>query len=150
MVAKKRAEHLYKIMRETYDELIDFIVDTPFKELIETMYKEPEDARPAFVTDKILNGEYLASQGIKVPDDILIQRSSFGDGRPTLFVVKKYLGEENRDIWENVNITFDQESDDGEVKSPEVSWQKPLPPSLLSATQALGISAKKMQMLRAK
>lgn len=148
MVDSDRAKHLYQQMRKSYDELIDFIVDTPMKDIIEEMYTMPEDERPDFVSEKILNPEYLAGAGVSIPDDILIQRSSFGDGRPTLFVVKKYLDEDDRDIWENVNITFDQEADDGEQKAPEVSWQKPLPPTVLSACQALGISGQQLQQLR--
>lgn len=150
MITNERIDYLYGVMRSAYDELIDFIIDTTFKDVIEDMYKRPESERPGYVTDKIMNPEYLRSRGIKVPKDILIQRSSFGDGRPTLFVVKKYLEENDRDIWENVNITFDQESDSGEDKPPDISWQKPLPPCVVSATQALGITAEQLQILRNK
>lgn len=63
--------------------------------------------RPKFVFDVLLSDDALAARGIKRPENILIQRSAFGDRRPIIFVVKRFLPEEFSNVWQNVNITFD-------------------------------------------
>jgi len=84
--------------------------------------------RPLFVVDVLLNDDELARRGVRVPEGVLIQRSAFGDRRPTLFAVKKFLPSNFRDVWENVNLTFDNKfADESVSRSPEVSWREPLP-----------------------
>lgn len=46
------------VLRRVYDELIDFVMNEPFKGLIEKMYSLSYGDRPSFVRDFILSGEY--------------------------------------------------------------------------------------------
>ncbi len=136
---------LKNVMREYYDELIAFVSSEPFKSLVEEMYLLPETSRPEFVNEKIVNLDFLSSIGVDVPDGILIQRSSFGDRRPTLFVVKKFLPEEYQVAWENVNLTFDQSQDKKGIAKDISAWRKPVPYALQAALQALEISPEELE-----
>ena len=67
-------------------------------------------------------------RGLDVPDGVLIQTSAFGDRRPTLFAVKKFLPKKFHGAWENVNWTFSNEYVDEKVtRDPDASWRPPLP-----------------------
>ena len=98
---------LAQAMRTTYDELIDFVTTPAFKGVMEEFGKLHPEARPAFVMSVLLNKEELARRGVDIPEGLLIQRSAFGDRRPTLFCVKKFLPKKHMDVWQNVNLTFD-------------------------------------------
>lgn len=138
---------LYQVMRSTYDELIEFVVNEPFFGLVTELYTLPNEQRPSYVKNILLNPDELKSRSVIVPEGILIQRSAFGDRRPTLFVVKKYLPDGYRVAWENVNLTFDQDYDSSIIKRDESAWVKPLPFALQSALQALGISTEEAERL---
>lgn len=120
-------EELSGVMKDNYDDLINFVTTTEFREVFsELMNLTPHD-RPKFVVDVFLDKEKLESKGVTVPEGILIQRSTFGDRRPTLFCVKKWLPKKYHHLWENVNITFDNPYDDEDVPRNEKAWRKPLP-----------------------
>jgi hypothetical protein len=139
---------LREVMRSNYDDLINFVVSEPFKSIIEEMYSLPLNDRPNFVQSKILNEKYLNERDVIVPEGILIQRSSFGDRRPTLFVVKKYLPKEYQVVWENVNITFDQTHENEKILRDASAWRKPLPFQVQSALQCLGMSVEELEECR--
>jgi hypothetical protein len=129
------------VMRQTYEELIAFVTSPEFKAVLTEMNTLPPEAHPTFVKLVLLNKEALTARGVSVPEGILIQRSSFGDRRPTLFVVKKFLPEKYHDSWENVNLTCDAVYDDADVsRDAEVAWRPPLPPELQAQLMTRGIS----------
>jgi len=118
-------------MRQTYDGVIAFITTRPFKIFHDELYKLPPKDRPAFIARVLFDPKELKRRGIDVPEGILIQRSAFGDRRPTLFVVKKFMPKKYHAVWENMNITFDNEYTDNNVsRDPETSWRAPLPVAL--------------------
>ena len=119
-------DELYRVMRKGYDELIEFVTTPSFQQLHAELYSLPERERPRYVEEVLLNPERLKARGVTVPEDIFIQRSSFGDRRPTLFCVKKYLPHHCHVFWQNVNLTFDNESLEN-VMDDERAWRKPLP-----------------------
>ena len=128
---------LQAAMRKAYDSLIDFVTTDAFKTLMEDLGALHPIHRPKFVFDVLLSDEALAARSIKRPENILIQRSAFGDRRPTIFVVKRFLPEEFSNVWQNVNITFDNQFIESTVKrDPEISWRKPLPVSDQAAAMA--------------
>ncbi len=136
----------YKVvLRDTYDELIDFVVTDEFKSVVEELYKLPASAQPAFVREVLLNRDELAKRGVNIPDGILLQRSSFGDGRQTLFVVKKFLPEGYQGAWENLNITFDQAYDVDHIARDATAWHKPMPFEVQAALQALDLTAEELE-----
>lgn len=135
-------------MRKTYDSLIDFVVNPKFKLLVDELYELPPTSRPTFVREVLINREELTKRGIDVPDDILIQRSSFGDGRPTLFVVKKFLPNDLGVPWENLNLTFDQPHSANSVGRGAEAWRRPLPFEVQSALQSLDLTATEVQKLK--
>ena len=135
-----QSEDLRNLMRETYNELIDFVISSPFRSIIDELYSLPPLQRPGFVKEVILDPEELDRRDVTIPDGILIQRSAFGDKRPTLFVVKKYLPEKYRASWENVNLTFDQVHDGHTCAQGVEAWRKPLPMEVQAALSAMGIS----------
>lgn len=134
-LAYSRAE-LTDAMREGYAILIDFVMTPDFQSVLDEMRGLPPVQRPGFVVDVLLDADALAERGVVVPDGIMIQRSAFGDRRPTLFAVKRWLPERFKDVWENVNLTFDNEYPDEAVsREAEVAWRAPLP---------IGFQAQKM------
>lgn len=143
-LAYSRAE-LMEAMRSGYDALIDF-VDTPeFQSLLAEMRELPAANRPAFVQDVLLNSEALAERGITVPEGVMIQRSAFGDRRPTLFAVKKWLPEKFKDVWENVNLTFDNEYPEEAVsRDADVAWRAPLAIDLQAEKMAQGVALERV------
>jgi len=130
---------LQAVMRAHYDKIIDFIASAPFKALMEEMSGLSHLQRPEFVQRVLLDDDELAKRGVTAPPGILIQRSAFGDRRPTLFAVKHFLPDGYRDVWENVNITFDNEYVDAEVpRDRESCWREPLAPQAQAAAMANG------------
>ncbi|MDA9795083.1 hypothetical protein N9C22_02340 [Paracoccaceae bacterium] len=126
-------------MRNACNSLIDFITTDAFKTLMEDLGALHPRHRPKFVFDVLLSDDALAARSIKRPKNILIQRSAFGDRRPTIFVVKRFFPEEFSNGWQNVNITFDNQFIDSTIKrDPDISWRKPLPISDQAAAMARG------------
>ena len=128
---------LQQVMREHYAKIIDFVTSPSFKALMLEMSAMSHTERPGFVAVVLLDDAELARRGVVVPEGILIQRSAFGDRRPTLFAVKHFLPEGFNDVWQNVNITFDNEYlDEAVPRSRDVCWRPPLEP----AHQALAMA----------
>ncbi|MBV8881592.1 MAG: hypothetical protein JO332_16670, partial [Planctomycetaceae bacterium] len=94
-------------LRSAYKDLVEFASTDAFQKLLAELYSLPETARPSFVNEVVLNPTLLRERGVVPPAGILIQRSSFGDRRPTLFCLKKYVPERLRTLWQNANLTFD-------------------------------------------
>ncbi len=118
-----RAE-LSEAMSIYYNDIIEFITQSGFQKTFAEMMQLPPTERPEFVDRVWLDRQELEARGITVPDGILIQTSAFGDRRPTLFVVKKFLPEKYHVAWENVNWTFNNDFDDADVPyDPKSSWR---------------------------
>lgn len=131
-----RAE-LAAVMRATYNDLIDFVSTAEFGKVMEEMSGLHHTERPAFVFDVLLRDDVLAERGVYRPPEVLIQRSAFGDRRPTIFVVKKFLPERYKDVWQNMNITFDNEFiDESIARDPVTCWRAPLAPDVQAAAIA--------------
>jgi hypothetical protein len=127
-------DELSQAMREGYDDLIEFITRPAFQAIYAELMALPAKDRPGFVSSVLLNSDELAARGLDVPDGILIQTSAFGDRRPTLFAVKKFLPKKFHKAWENVNWTFSNDFDLDDIrKDAENSWRPPLPVSLQNA-----------------
>jgi len=127
-LAYSQAE-LQAVMRTYYDKIIDFITTDAFKALMVEMSELSHRERPVFVHDVLLDNDVLRTRGVTVPDGILIQRSAFGDRRPTLFAVKHFLPERYSNVWQNVNITFDNAYlDEAVSRERDICWRAPLSP----------------------
>lgn len=127
------SDELRLVMRRTYDELIAFSATPGFRKLHFELMDKPVKDRMAFVLDVILSEEERRNRGVETPEGILFQTSAFGDRRPTLYVIKKFLPERYHGAWENVNITFDNPYTDEEVsRDPAMAWRAPLPVALQS------------------
>lgn len=132
---------LQAVMRAAYDDLIAFVRSEPFRESMAEMAALAPEDRPQFVLDVFTNPEERQRRGFIVPEGVLIQRSAFGDRRPTLFCVKKFLPEKYRDVWENANLTFDNEFEDHDVsRHVGKAWREPLDVSEQAALMASGKS----------
>lgn len=134
-------QELYEVMRKFYDELIAFSATAGFRSVLEELYALPEEDRPHYVNSVIMNKNELRARGVVPPEGILILRSSFGDRRPTLFCIKKYLPERYQVFWENVNITFDNAFEQDAVARDETAWRKPLPIDVQSLLLTQGVTA---------
>jgi hypothetical protein len=133
-------EELADVMRRTYGEIAAFIATPAFRAVYDELLSLPAAERTAFVSDVLLRPEALAERGVVVPEGILIQASAFGDRRPTLFAVKKFLPTKYHDAWENVNWTFDNKFEDHEVtRDPDEAWRPPLPVALQNALMERGV-----------
>lgn len=138
-------EELAAEMRTAWDELIAFVTTPSFRVVHKEMMALPPAGRPGFAARVFLNPDELQRRGVHTPDEVLVQTSAFGDRRPTLFVVKKFLPPRFHQAWENVNITFDNEYPDSQVsRDPQVAWRRPLPVALQNAALAGGVDLEEL------
>lgn len=81
------------------------IVSTPaFRGVVEHLMDLPSSAlRHQFVRDVMIDRASLESWGVRLPSDVLVQRSAFSDERPTLFCVTRHVTTNLK-----VTITFDE------------------------------------------
>lgn len=122
---------LMRVMREAYDDIIAFVATPAFKAFYEEMMSLDPKRRPEFLSRTLFQPDEMRRRGIVVPEGILIQTSAFGDRRPTLFAVKKMMPAKYQLVWENMNLTFNNEFKDEDVsRSDENAWRPPLPVSL--------------------
>lgn len=126
-------------MREAYDDIISFVTTESFAAFYHAMMAQPASARPSFVKEGLFTDDGLRKWDILVPPDILIQTSAFGDRRPTLFAVKKMMPERFQCVWENMNLTFNNEFTEADVPIlDETAWRAPLPVVLQNSLIAHG------------
>jgi len=94
-----------EIVRSKLSEISSFVATEEFQELLQDLYASPPAERARFVADVVMSEQARISRGIEIPAGLAIQRSSFGDGRPTLFCVSTELP--SGYPWRKVTITFD-------------------------------------------
>lgn len=89
--------------------IADFVLDSGFNGVLTELYSLTEEERPQFVLDVLLNPQELSKRDITIPERMSIQRSTFYDGRPTLFCIAQ---KENLAYpWRKITITFDNLTD---------------------------------------
>jgi len=98
-------------LRNGLYEIAEYVSGEPFRALLGELAACPAEDRAKFVLDVILHAEERKARGVEVPEHMMIQRSTFHDGRPTLFCVSALtpLGYP----WRKVTFTFDNEILDG-------------------------------------
>src|SRR6476659_8075063 len=84
-----RSEVIQRVISDGIEEIGRFVTRTAFQRLLNELYALPHAVRARFVEEVVLNSKQLAGRGIETPDGLIIQRSTFADGRPTLFCVSK-------------------------------------------------------------
>lgn len=102
------SEVVARAVREELGAIIDFVDSLPFQLLLAELRFTPYDERPRFVLDVILDKAEREDRGVFVPDGMLIQRSTFHDGRPTLFCVSTVT--QLAAPWRKLTFTFDNAS----------------------------------------
>lgn len=95
-------------IRSGLEEIRDFITEDNFLKVVDELYNLEEADRDEFVRTVLLDDSKLAERGIIVPEGMKIQRSQFGDDRPTIFCVTKLLSDNIR----KVTFTFDNGLED--------------------------------------
>lgn len=126
-------------MREGYDKLIKYVSQPSFQAVLLELFGLPRSQRPWFVKSVLLSEENREKLNIKLPDGVLLVRSTFGDRRPSLFCVKTYLPEKLWKPWQNVNITFDEHYADTDIPRDARAWR----PGLGFEEQAALMAAEK-------
>ena len=127
-------------MRAAYDELIAFVTSKAFDRFYRALMALPPRDRPAFVARGLFSEEGLREWQIVIPDGVVIQTSAFGDRRPTLFAVKKMMPDRFHCVWENMNLTFNNEFKEVDVPTDAASaWRAPLPVSLQNSLIAKAV-----------
>lgn len=143
-------DELAAAMSDAYSAIIDFVTTDEFTSLMNEFSRLESTQRPLFVANVLLDDQALLDRGVSVPEGILIQRSAFGDRRPTLFVVKKFLPERFSDVWQNVNITVDDLFDDASVsREPTTAWRQPLPVARQAQLMAEGRDLEELEPIGA-
>jgi hypothetical protein len=105
-----------RMLFEAIAELREFTETPQFQRVLAEMDALSFEERDLFVRRHLLVPGELERLGITPPEGILIQRSSFGDGRPTVFAVVKYLPNDYR----KVTITYDHREDVSWVTRPDL------------------------------
>jgi hypothetical protein len=105
LAARASPASITEQVREALQDVEAVVVMPAFRALLAEMNRLPPKDRSAFVDSVVLNHKERAKRGVMVPDDMIIQRTIFADGRPTLFCVTKHLPIGNP--WKKVTVTFD-------------------------------------------
>jgi hypothetical protein len=92
--------------REGFLAIREYITSDAFISMLGELYDLPVEDRDQFVRTELLDVRRLAARGILPPDGLKVQRSQFGDHRPTIFCVTKLMSDNVR----KVTYTFDSES----------------------------------------
>lgn len=90
------------------EDIANFVSSPHFQAVFNEMELLPEHLRHEFVELVWLDPDELKRRGLEVPPDLLIQRSFFGDKRPTLFCVNKFLPTGLG--WKRVTVTYDNQT----------------------------------------
>lgn len=98
-------------VRAGLEEIRDFITQEEFISVLIDLYDRAPEDRDQFVRETLLDENEMRRRGIVAPDDIKIQRSQFGDQRPTIFCVTKLMSDGVR----KVTYTFDNSLDGAAV-----------------------------------
>ena len=133
-------EELRAAMRSNYDDLLEFFYSDAFQEVYASMKAMSAEDRNRFVKEVLIDPDRLREEtGIEIPEGVLIQRSAFGDRRPTVFCLKKFLPERFHRVWENTNLTFDETYEDESVsRVPQVAWRAPIRPDVQAIFMSIG------------
>jgi len=91
-------------------DIVRFVEGQAFQNVLSEMWSMPPERRAEYVVTVLLDADALSARGVIAPSDLVIQRSSFRDNRPTLFCITKHLPPGL--LWDKVTITFD--NPDGE------------------------------------
>lgn len=113
-LGKATPELIQKMICAGIEEIGDFVVRPEFQSLLAELYALPHGARLRFVQDVVIDDDQRLLRGIQVPEGMVIQRSTFADGRPTLFCVSKVLPLAHP--WHRVTITFDSSLEDSSAR----------------------------------
>ena len=117
---------LHDESKQGYDEIIHFVTTPEFNSVYKELMGLAVNDRPEFVVNVLLNDIALQNRGVNRPQDLFIMRTAFGDKRPALFCVKKWLSRDLNIVWENVNITFSNNSKE-KVLEEENVLRSPVP-----------------------
>ncbi len=131
---------LIKLMKNAYKDLLKYVEQPQFLDFYKKLMDLDPKERPNFVKIRLFTKDGLDNLNLQPPDGILIQTSSFGDRRPTLFAVKKMMPQKYQLVWENMNITFNNEftTDDFPINS-KSGWRAPLPVGVQNGLISKGI-----------
>ncbi|MGV2918985.1 hypothetical protein [Streptomyces alfalfae] len=98
-------EVLAKEIEAALSEVTSFVCSPAMQDVMQEFFSLPEEQRPQYVLDVLLNPGELERRKVDVPSGVIIQRSAFRDNRPTLFCVTKYLPPGLG--WKKVTVTID-------------------------------------------
>jgi hypothetical protein len=96
---------LARWMSDGFQAIREYAASEPFARMYREMAELSAEGKATFVCSVLLDPEELARRGLTPPSGMRIQRSEFGDRRPTLFCVSQALPEGA--LWKRVTITFD-------------------------------------------
>jgi hypothetical protein len=113
------AEAIQEAISAALRDVQEFANTVAFQDLLNELWGLKPENRAAFVRGVILRDLELAARGVVVPDGMKLQRSAFGDDRPTLFCITKYLPAGV--LWHKVTITFDNPSGDPAIRYADVA-----------------------------
>jgi hypothetical protein len=101
------ADSMRADVKRGLEDIREFVSTDEVLNLLDHVYGLPMDDRDEFVRTVVLDEAVLAEKwGIVPPPGIKLQRSQFGDGRPTIFCVVRVLADGIR----KVTFTFDSSS----------------------------------------
>ena len=105
-VPKLTRDAVQQEARAGLEAIRDCITSDEFIRVLGELYDHAPEERDVFVRSVLLDPDELRRRGVTVPDGITVQRSQFGDQRPTIFCVTKLMSDGVR----KVTYTFDNES----------------------------------------
>jgi len=117
---------LHRESKQGYEEIIQFVKSPEFNSIYKELMGLSSHDQPEFVVNVLLNDMELQNRGVNRPNNLFIMRTAFGDERPTLFCVKKWLSRDLNIFWENVNINFVNKSEK-KILDKTIALRSPIP-----------------------
>jgi hypothetical protein len=111
-------EVVYETVMIGLDQVIEYVMSPNFQDVLADMLRCPESDRPEFVLTTFLDPAERARRGIEPPKGMRIQRSTFHDGRPTLFCVS--ILTPLAYPWRKLTVTFDNDIIEAARAHPEM------------------------------
>jgi hypothetical protein len=109
---------LETVMQDALERIKEFAFSEPFVGVLAEFWSTPEAERAEYVSRVLLAPEELRKRGVRLPDDLLIQRTAFRDNRPTQFAIVKHLPDGY--LWRKATITFDNSAGEPPIRYEDV------------------------------
>lgn len=79
-----------------FEQIFHFIETREFQSLLDEIRKTSKEDRKVLIRQILIDKNELKKRNIKLPEDLIMQRSKFSDNSLTLFCITKYISKDKK------------------------------------------------------